>query len=598
LKYNSYSLITKSEVAQKNPWQTFEILNTIPGIFINDYGGLGGLKTISMRGTTSSQSLLMIDGMRINSSQSSVADLSIIPTSIFDEMEVVRGGLSAVYGGNAIGGIVNMITSDFSKNSFNLSINAGSFDEYFISAKSAFGSEQLNQLFSAEFKTSEGNYPFYINDSDKKYYRTNSDFIMYSLSSLTRYKISNWKFSNRLIFNYSDRKIPGPFIKENYNNYESPNLEERAVLFIFSALKEFNPTSSLFFGVNTNINFYNYNDEHFYGTGYPEFNAEFNNNDYMLNLKYNSQFSIFKYSCSIENGYSYLTGNQLDYSVSKHVSRNLIAFSGKMESEIDMKSFGNIDYSLGLRYDNYSDAGKSISAFLGSIYKLTECPLKLKLQISNNFRPPSFNEMYYLNFGKSDLKPEKSLSLNSGLIFTPIENINLQIDGFLMNTDDRIVSVPKSQVSWSAENISEVFTKGIEVSSDMSFFSELLKLKLAYTYQDVRNNAQDDNNFGKLIVYMPQEIISGTLFVNLYNFSIVSSIRNSGYYYSLPDNSYESLLSGYTLVDMMLNYKYKFNELDFIMKAECKNILNEQYSIITNYPMPGRYFRVGITLNY
>ncbi|MFH1049493.1 MAG: TonB-dependent receptor [bacterium] len=597
LKYNSYNIISKAEITQKNPWQTYEILNSVPGIFINDYGGLGGLKTISMRGTSSSQSLLMIDGMRFNSSQSAVADLSIIPVSIFDELEVVRGGSSAIFGGNAIGGVVNIRTSDFDKNKFSLSLNAGSFDEYFISAKSIFGNENLNQLVSAEYKTSEGSYPFLSGETKKKYYRNNSDFTMYSATSLTRYKFGTWNLSNRMMLNFSDRNIPGPFIENIENNTLSPKLTDKSALFLISAVNKLNHSSSLFMGINANINSYKYTDENFYGNGYPEFKSEFTNKDLMLNVKYNSIFSIFNYSLGIETGYSNLTGNQLDYSVDENVDRYLIAISGKIESELSIKPIGDIDYSFGVRYDSYSDAGNALSAFFGLLYDFQRIPLQVKGQVSNNFRPPSFNEMYYLNFGNKDLKPEKSLSFNLGMTYNPFNFINFQVDGFYINTDDRIVSVPKSQASWSAENISEVTSNGLEFSSDMNFFKNLLNLNLSYTFQDVRNTAIDDNNYKKLIVYMPQEILSASMILKYAGIYFGTTLRYSGHYFSLPDNSYESMMNGYSIIDVFISYNMKLSNIEMNLRAECKNLLDEQYSIIVNYPMPGRLFRVGVSTN-
>ena len=600
LKYNSYNIITKSEIERKNPWQTFEMLNSVPGIFINDYGGLGGLKTISMRGTSSSQSILMIDGIRISSSQSAIADLSIIPVTIFDEMEVVRGGSSAIYGGNSIGGVVNMMTSDFEKNIFNLSLNAGSFNEYFISGKAAYGTGRLNQTISAEYKISEGEYPFTSNENNKKYYRINSDYKIYSASYLVRLDISGWKIASRLIMNYSDRKIPGPFIENTaaIDKMNSPELTDISSLFFGTVTKKFNDYSSIYLGISDKLNLYNYSDKTFYGEGYAGFNSIFKNQDIMLNIKYNSSLSIFIYSLGFETGYSNLEGNQLDYSLNDKIDRFLLAVSGKVESEVNLKSLCDVDYSVGLRYDNYSDAGNALSAFAGLLLDFSFIPLQFKGQISNNFRPPSFNEMYYLNFGNKDLKPEKSLSLNLGLNYFPLENVSFQLDGFYMNTDDRIVSVPKSQVSWSAENISEVNSKGFELSSNINFLKKIVSMNFAYTFQEVRNASVDDNNYGKLIVYMPQEIFSSTLILNYSDFSIGTNLRYSGHYFSLPDNSYESLMKGYTLLDIFMSYKLKLKFYELNIRAECKNLLDEQYAIIKNYPMPGRFFRVGLTIIY
>jgi outer membrane cobalamin receptor len=598
LKYNAYNLITTDEIKQKNPWQMNEVLNNVPGIFINDYGGLGGLKTISMRGSTSNQSLIMIDGIKINSSQSGISDLSLVPISFIDEIEVARGGFSAVFGGNAIGGIVNLIASDYEKNKFNLAINAGSFGEYFISGFSEFGSDKINQKISAEFKTSEGDYPFISNESHKKNNRASSDFIMYSASSFTRMNVSNWQLSNWVILQKSGRNIPGQFIENAIKDDNLPILKEDRAIFLLKANNQINKNSTLSLSVNSKIDNYLYLDKEYYGEGFPEFKAEFVNKDFVLNLKFNSDIGMFDYNISAETGYSLLTGNQLEFATNEKVERYLLAVSGKAESDIKVSSIGEIDYSLGLRFDNFSDVGKSLSSFLGILFKPEVPGFQAKFQISSNFRPPSFNEMYYLNYGNSDLRPEKSISLNLGLMNNTFDKINFQLDGFYMITNDRIVSVPKSQISWSAENISKVITKGFEISANIYLFKKYLYFNLAYTYQDARNSAEDDNNYGKLIVYMPQEIISGSVVFQYGNFTLGTTLRYSGYYFSLPDNSYESIIDGYSLLDSYLNYSWILGKVDINFRFDCRNIFDEQYEIIKNYPMPGRSFRIGMAIIY
>ena len=110
LQFSPNSIIHKAQIEKTAALQASELLNNIPGLYIKDLGGLNGLKTISLRGTSAQQTLIMIDGMRLNSMQNGITDLSTIPIAMFEDIEVVRGGASAVFGGNSIGGVINFRT--------------------------------------------------------------------------------------------------------------------------------------------------------------------------------------------------------------------------------------------------------------------------------------------------------------------------------------------------------------------------------------------------------------------------------------------------------------------------------------------------------
>ncbi len=87
-----------------------ELLASVPGVVTRPYGALGDMRTLSIRGSTAGQVLVLIDGQRLNTAQSGEVDLSILPSDQVERVEVVRGGASAQYGADAVGGVVNIIT--------------------------------------------------------------------------------------------------------------------------------------------------------------------------------------------------------------------------------------------------------------------------------------------------------------------------------------------------------------------------------------------------------------------------------------------------------------------------------------------------------
>ena len=93
----------------------------------SDNGTAGSVQSVSLRGSASAQVLVLVDGVRLNDSRQGAPDLSQIPVEIIERIEIVRGGTSALYGADAVGGVVNIITKDKAEDRFRLSLTNGSY---------------------------------------------------------------------------------------------------------------------------------------------------------------------------------------------------------------------------------------------------------------------------------------------------------------------------------------------------------------------------------------------------------------------------------------------------------------------------------------
>jgi vitamin B12 transporter len=124
---SSVSVISAGQIADSGATDVAQVISGQPGVVVNDYGTAGATKNVSIRGSTSSQVLVLLDGVRLNSSQNGGVDLSSVPLEIIDHIEIVRGGESSLYGSSAIGGVINIITKKADTPSISLSITNGSY---------------------------------------------------------------------------------------------------------------------------------------------------------------------------------------------------------------------------------------------------------------------------------------------------------------------------------------------------------------------------------------------------------------------------------------------------------------------------------------
>ena len=599
LKSSSVSLVDREDIKEIGAIQLSDAVSYSPGVFIKNYGGLGGIKTVSLRGTTSQQSLVLIDGMRLNSGQTGMTDLSTMPMALINDIEIARGGVSAVYGGNAIGGIINIRTSDKVKNDgINADLKYGSFAEKYVGITGQYGFNKTNMSALFEYTASDGDYPFDVNHFGeyRTISRTNGDFENFAASLAANSEFYNWEIKSRLLFRNTERGTPGPVVQGNVEA-ENARLSENDILFLLSAFRQISSETSLNIGISAQNNDMEYSDLNNVVIVSNHDNSGFNNQNYQLSARLSSDFNYLSGDLMFETSFNSLNGDMLQKEIGNYVKRNSYAVSAYIESDkLTAGAFHSL-MSLGTRYDYMSDAGSSLSPLAGIIISNDFVPIELKCQWSYNFRAPSFNEMFYLNYGNADLEPEYARSLNIGLVAEPLENIELQAEYFRINTENQIVSVPKSPLTWSAQNIGEVFTRGFELSAGASLWDNFISLHLAYTRQKASDESENSITKGKQIVYIPQELFALNLITRLKDYSLGANCQYSGFRYSLADNSYSSVLPEYTLVNIFASKQFEFNGFNLLLRAECNNIGDESYSVIKNYPMPGRSYRLSVSVN-
>lgn len=222
---SSVNVIKMEALESRNPQNLAEALQNIQGVYFKDYGGLGNTKTISMRGSSSEQVLVMLDGQRLNNPQTGQVDFASLAIEGIERIEVVRGGNSALYGSDAVGGVINIITKsshhDAQKKSVTGSIKytVGSFSS--VAFENEATSRQPFGELSGSYKLleSEGSFK-YIDDSGYRQTRKNADISSQDVYLKFSRPVGDSLFSRLLDISYkyysSERGAPGT-IEDLYN---------------------------------------------------------------------------------------------------------------------------------------------------------------------------------------------------------------------------------------------------------------------------------------------------------------------------------------------------------------------------------------------
>lgn len=564
--------ITNSERASSTG--TTDILNRKSGLYVRDYGGYGGIKTVSFRGTYSSQNVILLNGMRLSSSQNSNFDLSLIPISVISSIELAKGGVSAIHGSNGIGGALDIKTNANQDN--RVSLNYSSFNSY--GTDLSLGTEYRNNIFRINYirNYSQGEFPFEFQTSNSQIdtNRRNADFLQDLFLLSYNYNNDNINIKNNIIVSVSDRGVPGAVLRNNINNPKARLSNEDLIL--NSSIEFYNKKDIYSINSLIKLSDMNYKDPDAINFGVDE---NYLTTDLDLNMNfekvmYNSYLKL-KLDINYDNLKSDVDELNQDFyilALNSFYSRNISSdFSISSALRLEQNSFQfNYSPAVNLNYD-------------AGIFQS-------KISYSYNFRTPNFNELYFPYFGNNELDSETSHSLNLNLSKKINDKVKFHLDLFYIDTKDLIVARPVRPNVWSVVNVESADNKGIEANITLDYF---LNLEMNISYQQAVDRSREEGQ--NAIPYTPEILSNIIASKEIYGFTLNVNYSHVGLRYALPSKIIISEMDYYNLLDFALSKELRINSNKIFVSAQLRNVLNEQYEVINNFPMPGMNFRTFIS---
>lgn len=565
------NVITKEEINSIKPFNISELIEKKCGLKINDYGWIGSSKSISLRGTTSSQVLVLIDGIPINLPSVGTPDLNTIPIESIEKVEIVRGPFSSLYGANALGGVINIITKkpeekftiegNFSYGRWDTTknyINFGKQDErfgYFIS----FGN-----IYTDGFRE---------NSKDK------------SLDIFSKFIFKTPNDADLTIsgsFNSDNYRVPGPITWST--PYASQKTDNKLLDLTYNLHNDF------IFKTYWNTNVLNYkNEDPFWPT-----DDETTNN--IFGIDFQKSFSLGERNL-ITFGWNYKYENVDVFDKINNQSRigrertrdNYGIF---IQNETELEKFM---LTIGLRWDDNSAYGSFLSPKISTLYKIKE-KTNLRFSAGSSFRAPSFDDLYWYEdwgwgmglFGNPDLKVEKGKTFDFGIEHLFNDNFLTRINVFYTKTKDLIKWTEVSNWRWEAKNIGRAEIKGAELEILLKPY-KFFEIGMNYTYTDGKNEKQD-----KYLTYTPKNKISLTLnYKNDKGFKWCTDLNFVDKVYTDENNT--KTLDDYFVVNTTIS-KEIGERYELFLKVN--NLLDEKYQTIKDYPMPKRSVIGGVKIKF
>jgi outer membrane cobalamin receptor len=556
----SIELIGKDKIGQTASGNIADAIKDLPGVDIGKNGSQGQTISAILRGISSEGTLVLLDGVPISNTYTGTVDLSPLLTTNVERVEVLKGPASSIYGANAIGGVINIITkSSVLKPEFTLSGNYGTYNTgvYRFGYSDKSGSFFWNLGGSLESTDGERN-------NSKNNSRSMDGNITYKMGKNDTLKFSFGGFK-------SETETPGLFGS--------------------------GPSSDI------------QNKERLYGS----LSTVIKPDDYTtLNLKVFADKSILNFSESIgetlseqrnrniEAQYIYDMGginiltlgakyDTVELEQSKIGSKNGNTKSVYLQDIVDL--LGSWIISPSIRYDNNSIYGDAFNYQLSVVYNI-EDNIQLKSSAGTAFRAPTFSDLYWpyevtmwgTNEGNPNLKPEKSFSFDAGLSVKIGEAAVVKVTYFNNRIQDMIQWSTPDSIYWSPANVSTAVTYGLENELKIKP-SENLSFNINHTWLNAKNADTDSD-----LMYRPKNRVNAGIEYGI----LGASIRLSSEYYDNRSTGY-SVLESFIVSRLDMDYRINNNvKLTFGID----NLENIPYQLRDNYPMTRRTFNGGAEIKF
>ena len=486
---SSTSVITQDDIKNSQAADVPTILRSVAGIEISQTGGYGKSSSIFTRGANSPQTLVLVDGVRVNSATTGTTSIEHLMLDQIERIEIVRGNVSSVYGSEAIGGVIQIFTKrGHSQPAFNFSVGAGNHSTQRTAA--GFGGEIDNTDFNLQISR-------LITDGVSAINPATSPTSIYSRANPDNDGYANTSISANIRHAYdSDHSVSvSAFNSQGHNSYDgtssinndiSTDIHTNDIQVSKLSITSDNRINEnwqsklqLAQGSDSNQNFKN---------GLPTVNST-------TGLP-SSKFQTYHQQLSWQNILKIDTEKKLlagaEY-LNQQISSDIQPAYTQDERQVKSLFLGyTANYSAhqlqtNLRQDNNSQYGVANTGLLGYGYTFNDT-WRSTVSYSTAFRAPTFNELYFPNYGNPDLKPEHSRNIEAGVRFTT-GNQNLELTYFDNRTQDLINAVLIAPATYQAQNTSEARIDGLELSYAGQFGAT--GIKTAITLQnprDITNN--------------------------------------------------------------------------------------------------------------
>lgn len=563
----SRSMLERSEETNLLP----VLMRQVPSLFVTSRGMAGyGVSTgaaggINLRGfgAGAGRVLILIDGHPQYATIYGHPVADAYMASEAQQVEVSRGAASVLYGSNAMGGTINIITRKATEegNRLNARLQVGSYGTQRYSITDHYRSGKFSGVVSGNYEKTDG-------------HRVNSGFESVSGYAKLGYDFADeWKITGNVNISKANGQNPGEITRPMLDG-TTDVLRGMAGLSIENRYERTNGAMNFYY----NWGKHEINDGYFEG-GTPR-PYLFNSTDYMGGLNLYQSVSLFEgnsvtggFDVKLYGGNAYRNPETEVYA--DHVKLHEIA--GYLFAH---QTLGRFMFNAGIRLENHKLYGNEWVPQAGVSYKATH-QTHLKFSVSKGFRTPNMRELYMYASANEDLLPENSWSYDFTVAQRLLDNrLSMELNLYYVKGDN-IVQVVTVDGQPQNQNVGKFANKGVEFSLNYRILHNLsLNSNYSYLHMNTPITGAPRNKFYAGIMYVPGK----------FSLSAGAQVINRLYL----STGEKAQTSNYTLVDAKVSYK-ALKWMDVFVKGD--NLLAQKYETMLGFPMPRATFMGGVSLS-
>ncbi|MNK97892.1 Vitamin B12 transporter BtuB precursor [compost metagenome] len=564
------TIIPASEIQRAGALNLAQLLKHQTGFAVREYGALGSLSTLTMRGALGEGILILRDGVKLNSPERGGVDLSNVSLLGVKRVEVLHGAASGLYGSEAVGGVINLVSDDAPAN--RLEAGLGTWGIRTLAAEVGGRMGETRATVGLRRLSASNDYPYVYRDVTAA--RQNDALDGTELWVGVDRPTEGGHLRVNLGFNRQDKGVPGPVNFPSpqanqlttsgqgslrWSRYWRTDLEQTIALSHHVAELAFTDPQSVYS---------------------KESLSTLNSSDLQTQLLWLSDAHEARVGL----------GMRLDRVLGTNVGNRERAWANAFAHESwfitpALTAFGNV------RLDHLPGFGLEASPRLGATYQLTE-PLRLRAALGRAYRAPTLNDLYWPRLGNVDLRPERTEVFELGLDASQ-GPFRVETTAFFNRGTDTILWLPGSGGDWTPVNAGRTETKGVETKASYHL-SETLSLTGGGTWLSAIDAGTTGASAGKFLLYRPAVI--GDLALSyrpLEALALNVGWSWMGERFTTAQNT-ESL-PAHDLWSATLTYAFNDHNT---LALRGENLANRYYVLQPYYPMPGRTFTASWTLRF
>ncbi|SKC33968.1 Vitamin B12 transporter BtuB precursor [Photobacterium piscicola] len=562
-----FNVVTRQDIDKVQAKTLTEVLSLLPGVQITQNGGRGQSSSIFVRGANSDQVLVLVDGIRMARSVAGNVDFNQIPLTQVQRIEFTRGARAAIYGSEAIGGVINIITltgtDTPSKTKLDLGIGSHNYQEANVSGAYKIGDNSVLQV-AAGYENDKG-YNVHpqpgLNDGDKHGFDSrNASLALHHQfnDQISGFVATRW-YKNHSQYDGSSVYSGHQYVRSEteFNDY-SAGLKYAQDSYKSSLILDYQKQDNLDLIDKTNA--VNRKDQY-----------------HQRNVQWHNQYQLLS-TLSVSGGIDWRQEQWND----------LTGFAGNKERDntgyyaIGLWDYSPVSIETSVRLDDNQQYGTHSTYNIAGGWYLND-NIQLRGSYGTAFKAPNLYQLYVKSAwstGNPNLNPETSKNIDVSL-HADYDIASVAVTAYQMRIDDLIAYVGGTPSYDNVKGESKI--KGVEVEAD--FDTGIITHQLNFDFKDPRDSEG-------------QQLIRREKFsfkwVGTASYGDLDTAVTYQYHGKRPDIS-DTELSAYDTWDIALTY---WLQPKLALKGRVANLLNEDYETAGGYVMPGRTYYTSINYQF